>query len=302
MQTRETFLTTGLAPAMPSPFSPEDCSICFNPLTHPVRTPCNHTFDQHCLLQWLAAGSKHNTCPLCKRVFFALPHEELRSAAELRRQHVAQALRASNLISRAPPFRSFGCATWNISSLQRAAAQATHTLAQRSGLPGAGAWVQFDAPGVLERVVGPCVVDASTLAPAFVAMANLLLPLAEARGAAVSAAEQTAWRRVCEALWREIEAADGRKADAMILAAWLKEKVRHALVKAGKGEMGAEETALLDGEGGNGVLDTLLDYLTMRAWMAQREQAERAAAAARVKKSRQQARAEPKMKTNCSVM
>ena len=45
----------------------DECPICMNSFTNPVRTPCNHDFCSACLLQ---AFQRNNTCPHCRRILF----------------------------------------------------------------------------------------------------------------------------------------------------------------------------------------------------------------------------------------
>lgn len=235
----------------------EDCPICYNQYTNPVSlTPCNHIFDHACITTWLAQGQKHNTCPLCKTELFTLPREETLSQAELRREQVGHALRISNLVSREPPFDDYGCKKLDPSSLMRAVARATYTLGQ-------------DGPRTFERISGPCMIDIKRLAPAFVAMANLVPALAEAREASFSTAEVQAWKIVCQCLWTETRVLGGRKADAMVLAAVLKNKTREALAKR-EGPSQAGPLSLIDGERGEW-MDLLLNYLVLTAWRAQQE-------------------------------
>ncbi|CAF1111248.1 unnamed protein product [Adineta ricciae] len=41
------------------------CSICTKPLQHPVTTPCDHTYCQQCIRQWLSQN--HSSCPTCRQ-------------------------------------------------------------------------------------------------------------------------------------------------------------------------------------------------------------------------------------------
>lgn len=47
----------------------DKCSICWEPYTEPVRTPCDHIFCLDCLIDW-QADPQHNSCPMCRRVFY----------------------------------------------------------------------------------------------------------------------------------------------------------------------------------------------------------------------------------------
>lgn len=57
-----------LASAIPPVLQETDeCPICMNSFTNPIRTPCNHDFCRACLLQ---AFQRTNTCPHCRRKLF----------------------------------------------------------------------------------------------------------------------------------------------------------------------------------------------------------------------------------------
>lgn len=279
--TRTSFLATGLVPVTSPSTSKEDCPICYEPLTSPVRvSSCNHIFDQSCITIWLAEGAKHNTCPLCKTALFTLPIEETVSPAELRRQQVGQALRISNVVSREPPFEDYGCREWDVSDLMRAVGAATRVLGQ-------------GRTSMVDRVAGPCLIDIASLAPAYVAMANLLPALAEARGQKFSDAEVENWKTACQYLWLEVKIVGDRKADAMVMAAVLKNKTCEALAKR-DAPLQAGPMGFIDGERGEW-FDLLLKYLVLIAWRAQQEKEKK------TKKERRGATAQPK-KERCAVM
>lgn len=46
------------------------CPICTEDFTNPVKTPCNHIFDDACIRIWLQTSEK---CPMCKRELFQRP-------------------------------------------------------------------------------------------------------------------------------------------------------------------------------------------------------------------------------------
>ncbi|KAF2163747.1 hypothetical protein M409DRAFT_25931 [Zasmidium cellare ATCC 36951] len=54
----------------------QDCPICYNPFTDPVKFPCSHIFDRECATEWLQ-GFGVNTCPKCRAPLFGLPLEEV---------------------------------------------------------------------------------------------------------------------------------------------------------------------------------------------------------------------------------
>lgn len=292
-QAQADFVATGLVPVPITTPSQEqdDCPICVCPLTTPVKTPCNHVYDRDCIETWL--GAKHNTCPLCKTVLFhAQQQQQQRSHRSARQQQISTALQTSNVLSREPPFANFGSTEYNLSSLQRSVAQASFALG-RGRAPVAGEWVQVEAPGVLVRVVGPCVIDVQTLSPALIAMANLLPALAHAEGRGFDAATKSGWEVVCRALWLEITAMTGRKIDAMVLPSMLKMKTRDAVEKQ---QRGGAAMSFFEMTGSNGeCFDTLLNFLAFRAWETQQESEKREAAAREARRLRIETREEPKM-------
>ncbi|CAK1367834.1 uncharacterized protein RHO25_012951 [Cercospora beticola] len=62
----------------------DECPICMNSFTNPVRTPCNHDFCSACLLQ---AFQRTNTCPHCRRrLFQARPFDPAEDQYDVGRQ------------------------------------------------------------------------------------------------------------------------------------------------------------------------------------------------------------------------
>lgn len=123
--------------------------------------------------------------------------------------------------------------------------------------------------GMFDRVAEPCVIDISVLSPAFVAIAKLLPALAEAQGQQFTTAEIENWKIVCRYLWLEVKTVGDRKADAMVLAAVLKNKTREALAKR-DGVLQAGPFGLIVGQRGEW-FDLLLNYLVLTASRAQQE-------------------------------
>ena len=302
MQTRADFLATGLVPVLSKlPATTEDCSICFNEMDDPVQTPCKHIYCKSCISTWLE-GDRRNTCPLCKAVLFALSEAETLTATDRRRMLVARALERSNIITRQPPFQNFGSTQWTVSSVQRAAAMVTHAMNQ-GGIPSPGSWVhEYGVPGALAQVAGPCIIDSAFLAGAFVAMANMLPALADVQGHAFTAEEEVAWSAICETVWLQIERWSGRKSDAMILSASLRERAEEIMTKE-KGSLSATEASFLARDGRKvHILMKLLDWVAVRAWIHMRELEDAKAKRAETKRLRQEAREEPKMETKCAMM
>ena len=52
----------------------QECVICFELFTEQYKLPCNHTFCDTCIIQWLFQ-CKQNSCPLCKKHVFST-HDE----------------------------------------------------------------------------------------------------------------------------------------------------------------------------------------------------------------------------------
>jgi hypothetical protein len=41
------------------------CSICYDPMTKPLHTECDHTFCETCIMDWLQRDA---TCPFCRTI------------------------------------------------------------------------------------------------------------------------------------------------------------------------------------------------------------------------------------------
>ncbi|KAK4620196.1 hypothetical protein CLAFUW4_11040 [Fulvia fulva] len=68
----------------------DECPVCYDEVTTPVKTSCNHTFCENCLKQWLSSS---NTCPSCRTEQFQ------RDPVEVTASELAQAQR---ILSRTP--------------------------------------------------------------------------------------------------------------------------------------------------------------------------------------------------------
>ena len=53
----------------------QECVICFELFTEQYKLPCNHTFCDTCIIQWLFQ-CKQNSSPLCKKHVFSTPDEK----------------------------------------------------------------------------------------------------------------------------------------------------------------------------------------------------------------------------------
>ena len=52
----------------------QECVICFESFTEQYKLPCNHTFCDTCIIQWLFQ-CQQNACPTCKTIVFKT-HDE----------------------------------------------------------------------------------------------------------------------------------------------------------------------------------------------------------------------------------
>lgn len=51
------------------------CSICLDPPSMPLTTPCDHVFCSSCLYEWISK-SKDCRCPMCRDIIHRLPAEQ----------------------------------------------------------------------------------------------------------------------------------------------------------------------------------------------------------------------------------
>lgn len=284
MLTRTEFLVTGLVPVETK--QTDDCPICREPLINPVRTPCSHIYDHACIEEWLNSD-EHNTCPTCRAELFTLPAQPTVTLAQVRRAHVAHALAASNLISREPSFDTFGSTEYNLSSLHRATAQATYYLNQ-----------QYN--GERDFTTGPCLFHIDYLSPQFIAMANLLPPLA-ARMGAPCVAPPAVWREVCAALWQEIRAEAYKRRDALVMPALLLQRTQTALEAAARRRGEHVHERFFD-EADGVFFKQLIEYLVRKAQHKYQEHLLELLARGRTRALRKEAREEPKMRSRCGMM
>lgn len=61
LPTRETFLAQ---------LTPQDCPICYEPITGPVKTSCGHIFCLECANTWFSTSP---SCPSCRKRMFREP-------------------------------------------------------------------------------------------------------------------------------------------------------------------------------------------------------------------------------------
>ena len=53
----------------------QECVICFELFTEQYKLPCNHTFCDMCIIQWLFQ-CQQNSCPICKNNVFKTHNEK----------------------------------------------------------------------------------------------------------------------------------------------------------------------------------------------------------------------------------
>ena len=73
LPSRERALRRICASKLTLPPDADDCIICRDVCTSPVRLACGHHFCKECILTWL--NRDHNFCPLCFRVLFRASSE-----------------------------------------------------------------------------------------------------------------------------------------------------------------------------------------------------------------------------------
>jgi hypothetical protein len=87
------------------PVEHSDCSICKNPMTSPVRLPCQgkHEFCKACITEWFNQ-SNSNECPMCRQPLFSKDVADVadvtfpvRASPELRIARVGNAFRSSGM-------------------------------------------------------------------------------------------------------------------------------------------------------------------------------------------------------------
>ena len=244
---------------------------------------------------------------MCKAKLFVLPSDEDPVVPVERREQVANALRALRLGERnaAEIVETYGSNLFTVSQLQRATAHATHYLGQ-DRQPGAGSTVQEH--GSLDRLFasGPAVIRAQHLSANFVAMANLIPAFAAAQGREFLRRQKSDWSLIMRHLWISIRSQDGKKGDALVMAAKLRETVESQL-KGCYSDIDYCDFFFRPADPSVAIpckddLDLLLSYVTLRCWSIQRDEDNQAAQRREVKAKRHEARKEPKMKSPCGVM
>jgi hypothetical protein len=294
MQTRDSFLATGLVPCIPRE-DEEDCVICGEPYTDPVKLrPCGHVFDGVCVQKWLMMKSR-NTCPLCKIELFTIPKNEDLQVGQPRHELAVVALRNSGLnnTETLTSIEKFGCSPPSIPALQRATAHATGFLAS--------APQTNDARGLS----GPAVIRTQSLFASFIAMGNLIPAMAAAQGRPYGRRDSADWKLVVCQLASILAREDGKKFDAMVMAAKLRKELRKQLNGLYSDAnyitfMFVYSDPLRPNEPYED-LQALLDYLTLCCWKIQRQEE---IDARRLQGQKERARQERKAgkKGGCAVM
>ncbi|KAM3423981.1 hypothetical protein BST61_g1374 [Cercospora zeina] len=62
-----------------SQLAPDDCDICYEPMTRPTRTACRHYYCFECLENWLLSN---NSCPTCRAQLFEETAEDTEQEVE----------------------------------------------------------------------------------------------------------------------------------------------------------------------------------------------------------------------------
>ena len=249
-----------------------------------------------------------NSCPLCKLMFFSLPTDEDATFGAARREQVTAALRASGLTERDANIavQRYGARTPTISEMQRAAAHASHYLAQDLR-PIAGSRVEESGSSELLSVSGLARISVDYISANFITMSNLIPALAAAQGRAYSQQQAQEWKLLLTHLWTTLKEQDGKKIDALVLAAKLRKELKTRMKKFYSdvdyidffftySDPTVSNPCFDD-------LELLLNYITLRCWMAQREEEEANVAKLKeAKTKRREARTEPKKQISCVVM
>lgn len=293
MQSRSQFLVTGLVPVKTLDEAAQDCSICTSVYTNPVKLPCGHTFDKKCIEKWLNMPHR-STCPMCKTKLFDLPRDEDPGLGEDRRQQVAAALRNSTLGEQnaISTVETFGSKLSAVSELQRATANACHYLGQEAS--------------ERQSVSGPAAIHTGKIVANFVAMANLIPNFATSQGRAYTQQQRKDWKLVMTHLSAVLKAQEGKRRDALLLPAKLRNDLKTNM-KACYSDVDYIEFffTYADPSYANPCyddLDVLFHYLTSQCWTVQREQDAAAAKCREPKAKSDRSRREPKMKSPCGVM
>lgn len=214
LPSRESFLKSGLVLAT-SPNAGDTFTVCTEAPTLPSTLPCKHTFCKTCIETWLTQRSR-NTCPTCRHVLFALDETDRPPVRSERMVLMTAAMTHAGLLG-GSYLRLSDEININISDLYRAAAQANLWLSE-----------EFHP-----AATGPAVFNRQRLGVQVVAMGNLLLGYARARGSAYSEEQIRQWRVLMKALYQIIQRYDGRCMDAMIVPRVLREELRKNVAQGG---------------------------------------------------------------------
>lgn len=224
---------------------------------------------------------------MCNRKFFDLPSKEDTGPPIDRREQVAQALRLSGLaqMGAADNVETYGSIQPTVSALQRGTAQAVSYLGEN--------------PAIV-IVSGPAVIRSQQLAASLAAIGNLIPALACVERREYSGTQKSDWKMVLHRLQLVLNAQDGKKFDALILAQKLREKVEKSL-KDCYSDIDYSDFFFTRSDPAfanrcREDLDVLLSFLTRRCWIIQREEAKNAALQKGTKAKQQ------KTKGLCAVM
>jgi hypothetical protein len=265
MPLRYDFLKSGLVPYTVPPECEDDCAICGSAYSNASKLPCGHVFDYDCIKKWLSMKGR-NTCPMCKTVLFSLPEDEDRNFGQDRREFVVTALRRSGLNEGdvLTSIEKFDCSPPSIPALQRATAHASQFLAHDPRTNDAAS------------MSGPVIVRTQDLLASFIAMGNLIPALAIAQGREYGRQDATDWKLVLGRLWHILKSLDGKKLDALVMPVKLRKEVKK-LLEGCYSDAAAISFLFVYADLSHSNpryddLQLLLNYLTMRCWMMQRDE------------------------------
>lgn len=201
LPTKKEFLANSLEPV-----EHEDCSICYEPMTEPVRLPCKHEFCKECIIKWLN-GRDVDKCPTCRQRLFVRPNEgpvntvTPEQAAMLRvfrrRRRISAALEAAGLgaYNNYPhvqePFSNAlspnTAIEWGHQNLQDLTPQAREMLVTNE---------------LIRRVPGAIKIHPRALGSSLIIMSRALVQMALDDNMPWSDADQTTWKEIALTIWQ----------------------------------------------------------------------------------------------------
>jgi len=224
LPTRDDFLANALEPVEHEEH--EDCSICKEPMTSPVRTPCKHEFCKHCITKWLTQ-TQVDSCPTCRRCLFQTVH--VRLDLTLARAHLQTFLAEVLLRQRDWVARRENAAFWHERRVNRVFEVAgfdyiryTRLMHDQTDFRSADVlnlnrnirWseerldqLRRDAETMLinddlpRLPQGAVRIDAESLGTSLILMSNALMHLATAQSRPWSDTNRDTWRQIVMTIW-----------------------------------------------------------------------------------------------------